>query len=104
MSFRLETPFESIESARQFVGLLIEAIEESRRDVDVDIALAENSRSERRKQALLIVSNNLTRLSQHMTASSRILKNLRTLRRLLLEERQLDEHYSEIAMANSKVI
>jgi hypothetical protein len=86
------------------VELLIEAIEESRRDVDADIALAENDRSERHKQTFQIVSNNLAKLSQHMAASSRMLKKLRTLHRLLLEERQLDKHYTEITMGNGKVI
>jgi hypothetical protein len=90
MSYRPETPFDNIESAEQFVALLIEAIEESRRDVDADIALAEGSRSGRSKKALKLVSANLAKLRQYMTASRRILKHLRTLRRLLLQERRLD--------------
>ena len=90
MSYRPETPFDNIESARQFVELLIEAIEESRRDVNADIALLEGNRSGRTKQALQLVSANLAKLSQHMTASRRILNQLRTLRRLLLQERRLD--------------
>ena len=89
MSYKPETPFDNIESAQQFVELLIEAIEESRRDVGADIARAESNRLERQKQALQLVSNNLVKLSQHMTTSLRILNDLRTLRRLLLEERQL---------------
>jgi hypothetical protein len=92
VSFRPETPFDNIESAQQFVKLLIEAIEESRRDVDADIARAENNSSERKKQALQLVSKNLAKLSRYMATSRRILKNLRTLRHLLLEERQLDKH------------
>ena len=95
MSFRPETPFDNIESAQQFVELLIEAIEESRHDVDADIARAESNRLGRQKQALTLVSNNLTKLSQHMTTSLRILNDLRTLRRLLLVERQLDKQYSD---------
>ena len=90
MSYRPETPFDSIESAEQFVELLIEAINESRRDVDADISLSESNRSERSKHALQLVSVNLAKLSQAMTASRRILNHLRTLRRLLLQERQLD--------------
>jgi hypothetical protein len=89
VSYKPETPFDNIESAQQFVELLIEAIEESRRDVGADIARAESNRLERQKQALQLVSNNLVKLSQHMTTSLRILNDLRTLRRLLLEERQL---------------
>ena len=95
MSFRPETPFDNIESAQQFVELLIEAIEESRHDVDADIAQAGSNRLERQKQALKLVSNNLTKLSQHMTTSLRILNDLRTLRRLLLAERQPNKQYSD---------
>ena len=91
MDYRPETPFDNIESAEQFVALLIEAIEESRRDVDADIALAEGNRSGRSKKALKLVSANLMKLRQYMTASRRILKHLRTLRRLLLQERRLDK-------------
>jgi hypothetical protein len=91
VSYKPETPFDNIESAQQFVELLIEAIEESRRDVDADISRAESNRLERQKQALQLVSNNLVKLSQHMTTSLRILNDLRTLRRLLLEERQLNK-------------
>jgi hypothetical protein len=91
MRYGSETPFDNIESAEQFVGLLIEAIEESRRDVDADIALAEGNRSGRSKKALELVSANLAKLSQHMTASCRILNHLHTLRRLLLKERRLDK-------------
>jgi len=90
MSHRPETPFDNIESAEHFVELLIEAIEESRRDVDADIALAEGNRSGRSKKALQLVSANLAKLSQHMTTSRRILNHLRTLRRLLLQERRSD--------------
>ena len=93
MSYKPETPFDSIESAQQYVELLIEASEESKRDVGVDIARAESNRLERQKRALQLVSNNLAKLSQHMTTSLRILNDLRTLRRLLLEERQLNKHY-----------
>gem|GEM_PF-466204 len=90
MSYGPETPFDNIESAEQFVELLIEAIEESSRDVDADIALAQGNGSGRTKKALQLVSANLAKLSQHMTASRRILNHLRTLRRLLLQERRLD--------------
>jgi len=90
MSDRPETPFDNIESAEQVVKLLIEAIEQSKRDVDADIAATDGSRSERSKKALQLISSNLAKLSQHMANSCRILNHLRTLRRLLLQERQLD--------------
>jgi hypothetical protein len=91
MSYRRETPFDNIESAEQFVELLIEAIKESRRDVDGEIALAEANRSGRSKKALQLVSANLAKLNQHMITSRRILNHLKTLRRLLLQERRLDD-------------
>jgi hypothetical protein len=91
LSFKPETPFDNIESAYQFVELLIEAIEESKRDVDADIAGAGSNRPERQKEALHLVSDTLTKLSEHMTASRRILNDLRTLRRMLLQERQDDK-------------
>ena len=90
MRYRPQTSFDNIESAGQFVELLIEAIEESRRDVDADIALAEGNRSGRSKKALQLVSANLGKLSQHMTTSRRILNHLKTLRRLLLQGQRLD--------------
>jgi ribosomal protein L18E len=95
VSYKPETPFDNIESAQRYVELLIEAIEESKRDVDADIARAESNRLERQKRALQLVSANLAKLSQAMTTSRRILKHLRTLRRLLLEERQLNKHYAD---------
>lgn len=83
-----ETPFDSIEGSREYVSLLAEALEEARRDVDADIALAEAEGAERRRQALQLVAYNLAKLSLHITTSRRILNDLRTLRRLLLAERQ----------------
>jgi len=91
MKYGPETPFDSIESAQQFVELLIEAIDESRHDVDADIALSERTGAKRSKQVLRLVSANLMKLNQYMTSSRRILNHLRTLRRLLLEERQLHD-------------
>ncbi len=91
MRYGPETPFESIESAEQFIELLIEAIEESKRDVDADIALRDGNRSGRSKKALQLVSANLAKLNQHMTTGRRILGHLRTLRRLLIQEQRRDD-------------
>lgn len=90
MSYRPETPFDNIESAEQFVKLLIEAIDQSRRDVDADIARSDGNPSGRSKKALQLISTNLAKLSQQMANSRRILSHLRTLRQLLLQERQPD--------------
>jgi hypothetical protein len=85
-----ETPFDSIESAQQFVDLLCEAIEEARREIDEEIARTTAPGDERRKQALQLVAYNLAKLAMHMGTSRRILNDLRTLRRLLLNERELE--------------
>jgi hypothetical protein len=85
--YNSETPFDNIESSHQYVALLAEAIEEARLEVEAEIALM-NGAPERRKEALQIVAYNLAKLSLHITTSGRILNDLRTLRRLLLAERE----------------
>ena len=84
-----ETPFDSIESSHQYVALLAQAMEEARDDVKADIALAVADGADRRREALQLVLYKLEKLEAHMSASRRILNDLRTLRRLLLEEREL---------------
>ena len=88
MSYDPETPFDSIEGSHEYVSLLGEAIDEARKDVDADIAVALAEGAERRKEALQLVNYNLAKLSLHITTSRRILNDLRTLRRLLLAERK----------------
>ena len=83
-----ETPFDSIEGSHEYVALLADAIEEARRDVDAEIVLAIQEGAERRKEALQLVAYNLAKLTLHITTSRRIMNDLRTLRRLLLAERQ----------------
>jgi hypothetical protein len=87
VSNQAETPFDTIEGSHEYVALLAEALDEARRDVELEVALAEREGAERRKQALLLVALNLTKLNLHITTSRRILNDLRTLRRLLLAER-----------------
>ena len=82
-----ETPFDNIEGSHEYVALLAEALNEARREIEDEVRLAEREQAERRKQALLLVSYNLEKLNLHITASRRILNDLRSLRRLLLAER-----------------
>jgi hypothetical protein len=88
VSYESETPFDNIESSHEYVALLAEAIEEARREVDSEIALAEDQEAERRKEALLLVAFNLSKLEVHIKSSRRILNDLRSLRRLLMAERR----------------
>ncbi len=82
------TPFDTIESAQDYIDLLVEAIEETRRDVGAEIRMSTGPGGGRRAQALQLVALNLNKLSSHVTKSRRILNDLRSLRRLLLEERK----------------
>ncbi len=98
MARRPETPFDNIESSHEYVTLLAEAVELAISEVEADLALAgSEGANNRRVQALQLVLFNLSKLRGHMSSSRRILNDLRTLRRLLLAERSLDDKYSPAA-------
>ena len=97
MSYRSETPFDNIESSHEYVTLLSEAIEIALAEVEADIALAGADGADRRKEALQLVLFNMNKLKTNMSSSRRILNDLRTLRRLLLEERTLSKVYRQTA-------
>ena len=84
-----ETPFDNIESSHEYVSLLAEAIAEAIAEVEADITLANTDGASRRVEALQLVNFNLAKLNTNMASSRRILNDLRTLRRLLLDERNL---------------
>ena len=83
-----QTPFDSIEGSHEYVSMLADEIGAARREIEDELGLAEAESAERRKQALLLVSYNLAKLETHITTSRRILNDLRSLRRLLLDERR----------------
>jgi hypothetical protein len=97
MSYRSETPFDNIENSHEYVTLLSEAIEIALAEVEADIALAGADGADRRKEALQLVLFNMNKLKANMSSSRRILNDLRTLRRLLLEERTLSKVYRQTA-------
>ena len=101
MSYKSETPFDNIESSHQYVAMLLEAVEEARREVDEEIAASTHANVERREEALQIVAYNLAKLSHHMKTSARILNDLRTLRRLLQAERAPARARAQVAGASS---
>jgi hypothetical protein len=88
VSYETETPFDSIESSHQYLSLLLETTHEARDAVVADLSPADDSRYNRRTAVLRLVSYNLEKLEKHVKISRRILNDLRTLRRLLLEERK----------------
>jgi hypothetical protein len=100
MSRQVETPFDSIENAQQYIKLLVETVAEAKRDIDDQMTEATNQMSDRRVQALRMVEFKLEKLQRHLTLSSRTLNDLRTLRRLLLEERQAAKATSQPSLAS----
>jgi len=86
LSHQPETPFDSVESAHEYVGLLLEAIADARSELAADVSSSE-AKPDRRLEALRVVQYKLEKLDAHLQSSSRLLNDLRTLRRLLLEER-----------------
>lgn len=89
MSPEATRPFDSIESAHEFVDLLEESIEEAVLEVKDHIQTAKTDGDERRSEALTLAIYKMGQLSTHMRKSRRILNDLRTIRRLLFQERTL---------------
>jgi len=87
MSHEIESTFDSIESAQEFVGLLAEAVAGAKQELEVDVKRESSLKFPRRLQALRVALYNVEKLELHMSKSRRILNDLRTLRRLLFEER-----------------
>ena len=81
------TPFDTVESAHEFLTLLSTTIAEAKQEVTADVKKERTEGDRRRLEALRVAVYNLERLEYHLTRSSRILNDLRSLRRLLLQER-----------------
>jgi hypothetical protein len=88
MAHALINPFDSIESAHEFVTLLAETALQAKRDIDADVQREASSNNfPRRVEAMRLALYNLEKLELHMTKSRRILNDLRSLRRFLFKER-----------------
>ncbi len=87
MSKKSASPFDTIESAHSFVQFLASTLAETKKEVSADIELETDGDVNRRRDALLVAMYNLERLEYHLTRSTRLLNDLRSIRRLLLEER-----------------
>jgi hypothetical protein len=90
-----EVTFGSIEGAAEYLGLLLESVNEARVDLEAETALASATGAERRQQAIQLASYKLSQLKMHLSTSHRILNDLRTLRRLLFDERQTGQPTTE---------
>lgn len=99
MNVELNKPFESIESAHEFIALLEESIQEAVDDVRGHLKDAEAVQDERQMRALNLALYKLTQLATQMHKSRRALNDLRSIRRLLFTERDLDEASETIEIA-----
>jgi hypothetical protein len=84
------TPFESIESAYEYVALLCEALDEAEQTIEQETESPSAMTGRRHLDALRLVDYKLKTLGRHLLASRRLLNDLRTLRRYLLDERASD--------------
>jgi hypothetical protein len=79
-----ETPFDNVEGAHEYVGLLIEAVRQARDEVGQDLERARAEGATRTLEALQLAAWKLERLESQLGASRHLLNDLRRLRRLLL--------------------
>lgn len=82
-------PFETLESAYEFVSLLRAAADEEYASVLGEIAIAQATPDAgRRLDALRLVNHKLDGLRQHLLASLVLINDLKMLKRLLVGERR----------------
>jgi hypothetical protein len=74
--------FDSIESAHEYVGLLLEAITESAFEIQ-DLSQTSGNTSPQRCEAFRLIAYKLEQLRFHIDVSHRRLNDLRTLYRML---------------------
>ena len=86
-----QTPFDSIESAHEYVDLLVHEAEDVRTGIARDIVEAVSTEQTRRVDALRLVDYKLKQLADHLSASRRLLNDLRMLRRLLIGGHEVDD-------------
>jgi hypothetical protein len=82
-----DTLFDTVDSARDYISLLTEVVIEVKNDLESDLANPDNSPFPRKLDALRLAAYNLERLQLHLNASKRILNTLRSIQRLLFQER-----------------
>jgi hypothetical protein len=101
---KIEPPFDSIENAQQYVKLLEEAVAEAKSEIGNEIILSTDQMLQRRVQALRVVEYNLEKLHRHLRASGRALSDLRSLRRLLRDERKATNGTEHHKVATTKSV
>jgi hypothetical protein len=84
----IERPFDSIESAQDFMSVLGETVLDAMKDLSRDRERAVRDGDERRARAIEIAQFKLKMLGCYVHKSRRALNDLRTIRRLILNERK----------------
>lgn len=79
-----ETPFDNVDAAHEYVGLLLETVRQAREEVAHDLQRAQAEGEVRQTEALQLVAWKLERLESQLGSSRHLLNDLRRLRRLLL--------------------
>ncbi len=87
----LDQPFDSIESAQDYMNLLAETILEVMKELNVEHQRSLRERQERRTRAIEIATFKLKMLNCYVHKSRRALNDLRMIRRLILNERMTVE-------------
>lgn len=77
--------FATIESALEFLGLFEEAVVDAQAEIREQLAHANDGN--RRRDAIYLTMHKLEKLSFYIAQSKRMTNDLRTLRRLLHQER-----------------
>jgi len=88
----IEGPFDSIESAQDFMNVLAETILDAMKDLHYQRQIAVNDGQERRARALELALYKAKTLGCYVHKSRRTLNDLRMLRRLVQNERLTVEH------------
>jgi hypothetical protein len=83
----IEQPFDTIESAHDFMNVLAETILDSVKDLDREQLSSLKDGEERRAQAVELALFKLRLLNCHVHKCRIILNDLRTIRRLVFNER-----------------
>ena len=83
----LDVTFSSIEGSHHYLAALGVAIKEAQGDLETLAAQAARDGAVRREHAVRLAAQKLTRLEIHVSTGRRLLNDLRTLRRLLFDER-----------------
>ncbi len=83
----IEQPFESIESAHDFMNILAQTVLDAMPELNLELQRAVHDGDDRRAKAIELAQFKLKTLSCNVYRCRRLLNDLRTLRRLILNER-----------------